>query len=107
MVKEELEEFSKASGLCANLSKSAIYLAGVDDTIQAEIVEMLGMPIGDFPFKYLRASMSHNKLTISQCSPLIDRISARIHHWSSRLLSHAARVILIKSLFTGNHSYWS
>lgn len=103
MIKSELDGFSKSFGLCANLSKSAVYLAGTDEVCQAAICEVLGMPFREIP--YLRVPLSHKKLTISQYSPLVDKISAKINHWSTRLLSHATRNMLIKSMLTGIHSY--
>ncbi|XP_059311484.1 uncharacterized protein LOC132063070 [Lycium ferocissimum] len=41
-----------ASGIHANLSKSAIYNGGVSDDIKQDIQQRLGYEEGDLPFRY-------------------------------------------------------
>lgn len=40
------------------------------------------------------------------CMPLIDRIVARIQHWTAKVLSYAGRKQLIKSVLFAITSYW-
>lgn len=42
--------FSRASKLEANLDKSNVYICGVSDEIQAQIMDTLKIPAGEFPF---------------------------------------------------------
>lgn len=45
------------------------------------------------------------KLYVNHCQPLIDRIVARIRHWSAKLLSYAGRIQLIKSVLFAITNY--
>lgn len=53
LIKQQLEKFFEASSLIANLDKSALYTAGMDDVLQSELSVLLGMPVGSLPFRYL------------------------------------------------------
>ena len=46
-------QFSQASGLQANLSKSSIYCGGVQQEVKNQIVQQLGYNMEELPFKYL------------------------------------------------------
>ncbi|OIT38047.1 hypothetical protein A4A49_58128, partial [Nicotiana attenuata] len=82
-------QFSKASGLQANLGKSSIYFGGVSQTDQELILRNLGFTKGLLPFKYLGVPLSTKKLTIMQWQPLIEKIVARITSWTAKKLSYA------------------
>lgn len=60
-------EFTKASGLVANISKSSIYFRGVGQNTQHEIVDMLGFAKGELPIKYLGVPLSCLRISIVQC----------------------------------------
>lgn len=64
----------------ANLDKSAIYIVGMEERAQEEVAGVIGIPIGELPFRYLGVPLSHKKLTIAQCMPLIEKITSRISH---------------------------
>nr|XP_016456151.1 PREDICTED: uncharacterized protein LOC107780147 [Nicotiana tabacum] len=100
-------KFSKASGMKANPSKSAIYLAGVKQEFRTEMIGRLGFSEGTLPFRYLGIPLDSKKISIHQFLPLIERITARITCWSAKLLSYAGRCQLKKSVFFGIQSYWS
>lgn len=99
------QEFSQASGLFANQHKSDAYFGGIDDTVQAELLHILGMVAGSIPFKCLGVPLSSKKLTVSQCRPLVERITSRIESWAARILSYAGRLQLIKSSLFGIQTY--
>ncbi|WMV18118.1 hypothetical protein MTR67_011503 [Solanum verrucosum] len=58
-------KFSKASRLQANIDKSPIYIAGVSDQTNQDIVEALGFSVGTLPFRYLGVPLSSKKLTVA------------------------------------------
>lgn len=101
------QKFSLVSGLCANQSKSCIYFGGIKIEEQTDILQEFGMAQGELPFKYLGVPLSTKKLTVVQCQPLIKKILDRVECWSSKLLSYAGRIQLIKSVIFGVQSYWS
>lgn len=107
LIKEQIDKFSATSGFVTNLDKFAVYTVGMDHILQGEIKDLLGMPIGQIPFKYLGVPLSYNKLIVSQCLPLVNRISAAIQNWTCKSLTYATRVALIKSVLIGIKGYWS
>lgn len=95
-VYELFKVFSSASGLEANIDTSSIYFGGVSLDMQQAIRQELGFSQGTMPFRYLRVPLSTKRVTIVQCQPLIDKIMGRIQKWTSRFLSYAGRVQLIR-----------
>lgn len=58
------------------------------------------------PFKYLGVPLSTKRVTIVQCQLLIDKIMGRIQNWTSRFLSYAGRVQLIRVCILCSHVFW-
>ncbi|XP_021866848.2 uncharacterized protein [Spinacia oleracea] len=99
-------QFSRASGLEANLHKSEVYLAGVNDQMGDQLVSLLGIAKGTFPIRYLGVPLTTRKLSYNECKPLIEKTVTRIKGWSARFLSYAGRLQLIKSVLFGVQLYW-
>ena len=59
-------QFSQASGLQANLSKSSIYCGGVQQEVKNQIVQQLGYNMEELPFKYLGVPLSTKKMSVMQ-----------------------------------------
>ena len=76
---EAFNKFSKASGLAANLDKSEFYFGGIGEEEKSSLQEILGMVRGTIPFKYLGAPLSSKKLSIAQCNPLVEKVTAKIN----------------------------
>ncbi|XP_060200597.1 uncharacterized protein LOC132628856 [Lycium barbarum] len=91
-------KFSAASVLIANTSKSSIYFGGVDMITQQTVLDKLQFSKGSLPFRYLRVPLSTKRLSVMQCMPLIDKIMGRVTHWTSKLLTYAGRLQLIKTI---------
>lgn len=68
---------------------------------------MLGITRGELPIRYLGVPLSSKRLSIIQCQPLLDKMVGRITSWTSRLLSYAGRLQLIKSVLFSIQIYWS
>ena len=101
------KEFSAASGLVANLDKSNVYFAGINDDEKDRLQHILHIPVGSFPFKYLGVPLQARKLFYSECKPLIEKVVARIQLWTAKKLSYAGRCQLITSVLQGIQLYWS
>nr|QIA97952.1 hypothetical protein AP_R.00g000480-v1.0.a3 [Amaranthus palmeri] len=99
--------FSRASGLEANNSKSNVYISGVDDQCKMTILSYLQMEEGSFPFRYLGVPLHSKKLNSRDCRPLVDKIVGRIGYWSSKLLSYAGRIQLVRSVIRGIQNFWA
>ena len=47
------------------------------------------------------------KLSHKDCAPLIDKLKARINCWSSKLLTYAGRLQLVKFVLYSIQNFWS
>ena len=101
-----LNHFGACSGLKVSFSKSSFFPAGISSRDLESIKEITGFLQGTFPFKYLGIPMTVSRLTISQFSPLIDKISGYINAWAGVNLSYAGRVELVKSVLQGVECFW-
>ncbi|XP_019252912.1 PREDICTED: uncharacterized protein LOC109231731 [Nicotiana attenuata] len=107
LMMEAFEHFSVVSGLKANLEKSSLYIAGVPMEFKDKMLTELHLTLGTLPFKYLGVPLSTRKLTIHQCMPLVEKIVDRIRSWTSKFLSYAGRLQLIKSVLFEMQTYWA
>ena len=98
--------FSQATGLYVQPSKFHVYFGGVQQRIKQEIIQLTGFGEGSIPFKYLGVPLASKKLSSQHCQPLIEKITGRIKHWTSHLLSYAGRCQLIKSVIFAISTYW-
>lgn len=71
-----------------------------------EIQKITSFQVGALPFRYLGIPLTSKKLTVAQCSILVDKLVKRIRHWSSRLLSLAGRLQLVKSTLFPITNFW-
>lgn len=106
LVLTKFEEFSNSTGLVANKNKCSIYYGGLTSEQEQIILNISGFSSGALPFKYLGVPIDNKKLTVEKFFPLISRITAQIKHWTSKLLSYAGRLQLVKSIISGIVAYW-
>nr|XP_009778610.1 PREDICTED: uncharacterized protein LOC104227925 [Nicotiana sylvestris] len=99
--------FSEVSWLKANLEKSALYIAGVTREFKEMILEEMQFTLGELLFRYLGVPLSSKKLSVQQCMPLIEKITARINCWTTKLLSYSGRLQLLKSVIFEMQTYWA
>ena len=92
------ESFAASSGLCANLDKSTIYLAGLTAALKTMIAQEVHLPLGSLPFWYLDIHLTSRRISTTNCDVLIDKMTSRIWSWCSKNLSYASRVQLITSV---------
>jgi hypothetical protein len=102
----KLQTFSQSTGLVFNPSKCKVYYGGVDDLAKNNIRAVTSFADGSLPFLYLGVPLTSKKLSIHHYMPLIDRIVERIYSWSAKLLSHAGRLQLIRSVTFAVANYW-
>ncbi|WMV23227.1 hypothetical protein MTR67_016612 [Solanum verrucosum] len=101
-VMEALAHFTKVSGLEANMEKSSLFLAGVDDGIRDQLLIRTGFTIGEFPIKYLGLPLSPKKWKLMDCHALIAKITQRITVTYSKHLSYAVDKICRTYLWGGS-----
>ncbi|XP_074278253.1 uncharacterized protein LOC141601846 [Silene latifolia] len=99
--------FGFFKGLCLNRDKSEIFFNGMASGVTDGIIQVSGFKKGLLPFRYLGVPISSKKLTKNEGMKLIDKITTRIRSWGARHLSYSGRLVLVNSVLTGLHSYWS
>lgn len=65
------------------------------------------MPKGELPLRYLEVPLRTKKISIGQCQPLIEKMLARITSWTTKFLSYADRLQLLKAVVFLIQIYWS
>ncbi|CAK8578548.1 unnamed protein product [Lathyrus sativus] len=103
---EAICNFTKATGLMLNATKSRIYFGGVEENVKDAILQKTLFVEGSLPFKYLGVPLTTKRLSINHYMILVDKIVDRVRHWSTKLLSYAGRLQLIKSITFAIANYW-
>ena len=102
-----VETFSSSSGLKANNNKSAIYLAGVSDSVRSHAASTLYFAFESLPVKYLGMALISKWYTAADCDYLVEKLTNRIRSWFARNLSYTARLQLVNSVLMSITNYWS
>ncbi|XP_020266774.1 uncharacterized protein LOC109842288 [Asparagus officinalis] len=105
---QTFKSFGEVSGLEANPDKCSIFYGGVEDSVKAEIANILGFAEGSIPIKYLGVPLITKRLSYSDCFPLFDKITRKLQRWTKhRKLTYAGSFQIIKSVIFGVLIYWT
>lgn len=104
-ISECLDDFASWSSLHMNASKTELFTSGLE-LIESTAVARYGFPSGQLPIRYLGLPLMSRKLRISEYSPLINKITMRFHSWSTKSLSFAGRLQLLKTVIFGTVNFW-
>ena len=107
LLKDGITLFSSWSGLIPNQNKSEIFISGGTTELHDRIRGIFGFNEGKLPFRYLGVPVTSSRLSKTDCSSLIDSITARAKSWSQRFLSFAGRLQLIKSVLHSIQVFWA
>ena len=80
-----------------NYHKSELIPINLEASDTHRISHSFCFPVGAFPIKYLGVPLHFDKLKREDIQPLLDKIVRKIARWKGKLLSHAARLTLIKT----------
>ena len=105
-VQNILKLFYTYSELKFNCDKSEILCSDMRRELVEEIQNTIGFKSGALLVRYLGVLLVTCRLTFKDCSPLIDKISARSNVWSTKLLSYAGRLLLIQSVLYNIQNFW-
>ncbi|GAV67089.1 LOW QUALITY PROTEIN: zf-RVT domain-containing protein, partial [Cephalotus follicularis] len=61
---------------------------------------------GMLPLTYLGLPLITKRLTKVDCTPLLERITARVNSWMSKTLSFTGRLQLVKATLINMQTYW-
>lgn len=106
IIKEALTEFYHSSGLKPNLQKSQFFFARVGIELKIAILDILPIPEGFFPVKYLGVPLISTRLRYEDYVLLKERTQQRIEISSNRTLSFGGRALLIQSILFNMQIYW-
>lgn len=100
------KDFADCSGLQISLEKSKMFLAGVDEVSQTEILAAFSFELGTLPVRYLGLPLMSKRMTVSDYTPLLDRVRKCISSWTARQLSFAGRLKLLGSVIHSITNFW-
>ncbi|KAK4428297.1 hypothetical protein Salat_1129300 [Sesamum alatum] len=103
---ECLQEFRDISGLAVNTAKSNIFTAGIQQNELDSIPERTQFARGEKPVRYLDIPLVAKRLSITDFSPLVDRIGNCIRKWMPKSLSFVGRLELIRSIIQSVECFW-
>src|SRR4051812_9707320 len=89
--------FQEISGLAINFGKSEVMVLGYPEEERHRIANLLNCRLGTFPTSYLVIPISDARIQIKDLRPIVARMQHRVEPWQGRLLSKAARAIIINS----------
>lgn len=103
---ELLQDFCGQLGQRVNGGKSRIwYSPNTPLNLIQSITKEFGIPSTNDLGKYLGVPLVHTRLRSRQFNYLIDRVNGRLSGWKSKLLSQAARLVLIQSVSSSIPAY--
>ena len=79
----------------------------MDEDTKHNVENLFGFKEGTLPIKFLGVPLISTRLTARDCRPLIDKITNRVESWTSKRLSYAGRLQLIRSVLFSIQVYWS
>ena len=107
LIMSALQNFHSCAGLKTNIQKSQLVFWGTPSQLQQECMNTVGLRECSFPLKYLGVPIVSSRLTKIECNELVEKITARIHTWSTRHISYAGRMVLINTVLFGIFNFWA
>lgn len=99
--------FAQWSGLSISIEKSTVYMAGIQEEEKRRILVNFPFAEGSLPVRYLGLPLMTQSMRRHDYLPLLERIRSRICSWTSRFLSYAGRLQLIKSVLVSIVNFWA
>lgn len=100
-------EIEAWSGLSISIEKSTLYMAGVPDSERSRILRNFPFAEGTLHIRYLGLPLMTQVMRKQDYLPLVESIRGRITSWTSRFLSYAGRLQLIKAVLMSMVNFWS
>lgn len=101
------DEFAQMSGLTINVTKSSLFAAGKGKRQLETEASNVGLAVCELPVRYLGLPLTTKSMTRPDYEPLLEKIRNRLSHWTTRHLSYAGRLQLIKSVIASITNFWS
>jgi hypothetical protein len=103
-LKNLLQDFTRAMGLCVNYSKSAMMSININDQELEQLAATFGCVIWTLPFTYLSLPLGTTRPSIQDLSPIVDQVERRLNA-SARFLRYGGRLEFVNSVLSSlpNH----
>ncbi|KAL0359801.1 UNVERIFIED_CONTAM: hypothetical protein Sangu_0829500 [Sesamum angustifolium] len=98
---ECFQEFKDVYGLAVNTSKPSIFTTDIQNDVLDGILARTEFAREDMPDRYLGIPLAAKRLSITNYSPLVDQIAGCMGKWTTKSLSFAGRLELIRSVIQG------
>lgn len=105
-VLQVIREFEMCAGLAMSVHKTSFFASGFSHAESDLIQFSTGMLMGSLPVRYLGVPLVTKKLTLLNCEVLLQQIKGKFSSWSSKSLSFAGRLLLIKMVIAGINTFW-
>jgi hypothetical protein len=105
VLKQLLDSFSKATGLCINFQKSVLVPIHMNETAVQQCVSLLGCRREGFPQTYLGLPLSLTKTRLSTFVPYMAKTDKYLAGWQAALLNPMGRMVLINSVLDSQLVY--
>ena len=104
-LKQVLDTFSQATGLCINFHKSVMVPMHMEEQVVHQCVAELGCKQEGFPQTYLGLPLSSTKLRLSAFAPLIAKADKYLAGWQAALLNPMGRLVLVNTVLDSQLVY--
>lgn len=99
------DQIYKFTGLKVNNFKSCFAIGKPDCPKDVVIRAIIGFKKQDLPMVYLGCPLYIRRNSKTMFYPLLTKIQEKLSGWKSKLLSHGAKLVLIKHVLLGIHLY--
>ena len=90
--------FEHLSGMRINFHKCDLVSINVPEEEAQNFSQVLSCRLGAFPLKYLGVPLHHSRLRKEYLQPVVDKIIKKTLGWRGRLMSHAAKLELVRNV---------
>ncbi|KAJ4747435.1 RNA-directed DNA polymerase (reverse transcriptase)-related family protein [Rhynchospora pubera] len=92
--------FEALTGIKINFSKTELIGINIDESLCHHLAQVFGCKVGSLPLHYLGIPLHYRKLTNSDWSCVVDKVSSKLQQWKGAFLSIGGRLILVNSVLS-------
>ncbi|GJS12272.1 RNA-directed DNA polymerase, eukaryota, reverse transcriptase zinc-binding domain protein [Tanacetum coccineum] len=89
VMKIDVEEFSKVSGLVPNMGKSIMFFGNVKEHVKQEILSVMPFKFGTLHVTYLGVPLVSKQIGLNECKCLVEKVGAKVNCWKNKMLTYA------------------
>ncbi|WMV41291.1 hypothetical protein MTR67_034676 [Solanum verrucosum] len=103
---EALTHFSATIGLVANMEKSNLFVTGVTEEVEKQLLSITGFTTESFLIRYLGLSLTFQRWSKMECHQLVNKLTSRIKNTYAKQLSYAEKLQVVLAVLFSIHSFW-